>query len=232
MFNVKNEGYPSYSQGVVGLNSVKDNEKGDISSDGELSDKFTEFYSKGIMPETPASEGVPATNQVVVERDNSGGWLYIEENGYLFANLKNGNYTRDQNNEVWNEEDSNPDDGGNPGEGGSIEDLGSLIPDESDSWIINENGELQWVKGTNGNNKHGDLEFTEENTGLKTISEITFTSEGQINDITIENGEFSDNGDGTYTIIFNEPQPTPLDSIVIWFPNEDTKVITGVEVKP
>ncbi len=238
MFNVKNEGYPAY--GKVQSASANNNEEADISGSGELSEKFGAFYSKSIMPETPASKDVSATNQVVEERDNTGGWLYIEESGHIYANLKNGNYTGDELNEVWNEEYSDPGDGGNPGDGDydfiTGEDLKKFIKDENNNngWYYDENGELIY----NGSNSgKGELEFTQENTGLSEINEINIESKGKIDSLTgFDEDSYTltlvPGSEYIYNITFNEPQPTPVSTGIKWNNTDgDERAISGIEFK-
>lgn len=40
---------------------------------------------------------------VVSARDDTGGWYYIKEEGYIYANLPNGAYTGDSKYEIWND---------------------------------------------------------------------------------------------------------------------------------
>lgn len=229
MFKVKNEGYPAYGD-------ISTTEEIDISSNGDLSERFTAFYSKGIMPETPGSRGASATNQVVEERNNTGGWLYVEEDGKIYANLKNGNYTGDEENEIWDEEYSN--DGENPGDGDydfiTGEDLKDFIDENDKRWEYNDEDELIY----NGDNSgKGDLYFTEENTGLSEINEINIQSKGKIESLT----GFPDDSytltlvpgsEYIYNITFNEPQPTPISTGIKWDDAEGSeRAISGIEFK-
>lgn len=237
MFNAANNRYPSYS-----LISRKSNgDSGDISSEGDLSDEFVKYYSKSVMPETPGSDSAPLTNSVVTMRDDSGGWLYQEDRGYIFANLKNGNYTGDKDNEVWNEEEINdPGDGEGPGEGDydfiTGEDLKNFIKDENNNngWYYDENGELIY----NGSNSgKGELEFTEDNTGLSEISEINIESKGKIDSLTgLDEGSYTltliPESEYIYNITFTSPQSTPVSTGIKWNNDgSDERAISGIEFK-
>lgn len=234
MFNVKNEGYPVYGEVQSALSN--NNEGADISSKGELSERFTAFYSKSIMPETPGAKEVPATNKVVEERDNTGGWLYREEDGKIYANLKNGNYTGDEENEVWNEEYF--DDGGTPGDGDydfiTGINLKKFIDEDDKRWDYSDEDELIY----NGDNSgKGDLYFTEKNTGLSAINEINIQSKGKIESLTgfpetsytltlVPGSEY------IYNITFTEPQPTPTSTGIKWDDAEgNERAISGIEFK-
>jgi len=208
MFNVKNERYPAYNSGGEAL---KNNEGTDISSGGELSENFTAFYSKSVMPETPGSEETSTTNQVVEERDNTGGWLYTEETGHIFANLKNGNYTGDEENEIWNEEYSDPGEGGNPGDGNSVsgKDLEDFIGSSSGQGkdiIYDEDKEALEVVGNSGKGK---LVFDESNSEIDEISEVTIktsTPMKEDSDWTLVGKD--ENGHYIYTQSYDPPQST------------------------
>ncbi|WP_028857659.1 pilin [Psychrilyobacter atlanticus] len=56
--------------------------------------KFTESFSFN-------DEGHGETDNIVIFRDNKGGWIYNRENGEVYANLPNGAYTSDVDNEIW-----------------------------------------------------------------------------------------------------------------------------------
>jgi len=86
MYNLKNGTYPELA--------------GNQDSLGDFSD----FYFKSKIPDTPSFEDNSATNVVSESRNNTGGWLYYEDTGDIYANLKNGTYTGDEVNEVWEEE--------------------------------------------------------------------------------------------------------------------------------
>lgn len=237
MFNAANNRYPSYT--LVSAKSTGDS--GDISSEGNLSDEFVKYYSKGIMPETPGSDSASLANSVVTMRDNSGGWLYQEDRGSTFANLKNGNYTGDEDNEVWDEEkDSDPGDGGNPGGGGydfiTGEDLKDFIKDENNNngWYYDENGEIIY----NGSNSgKGELEFTQENTGLSEISEINIESKGKIDRLTgFDEDSYAltlvPGSEYIYNITFTSPKPTPVSTGIKWNNTDgDERAISGIEFK-
>ncbi len=204
MFNVKSEGYPAYGDGNNG-------EEVDISSSGDLSEIFTNFYSKSLMPETPASEKTPATNQVVKKRDNTGGWLYIEESGHIYANLKNGNYTGDEEQEFWNEEHSDPGDGVNPGDGNSVngEGLKDFIGPSSGQGkgiVYDEDKEALEVVGNSGKGK---LVFDETNSEIHEISEVTIKTSTPMKEPSgwTLAGE-DENGHYIYTQSYDPPQST------------------------
>lgn len=120
MFYAKTDNYPTYEEADK---LSRSNNGPDISPEGELSEKFTEFYSKSVMPTTPAGtikiggeKGNPLaeSSKVVAERSNDGGWLYIEDRGDIYANLINGNYTGNPETEVWQEERIDDGGGENP----------------------------------------------------------------------------------------------------------------------
>lgn len=46
-------------------------------------------------------EGYGKTDNIVIFRDNKGGWIYNIENGEVYANLPDGAYTSDVENEIW-----------------------------------------------------------------------------------------------------------------------------------
>ena len=99
-----------------------------LSLDDTLSEEFPDFFtvedvdktdllkSYSIEP-TPSftdADGVnhKETSQVVTPRDNTGGWFYIKETGEIYANLPNGAYTKDKEYEIWDDEDSKDNNGG------------------------------------------------------------------------------------------------------------------------
>ncbi len=204
MFKVKNEGYPAYGD-------ISTGEEIDISSNGDLSEKFTAFYSKGIMPETPGSKGASATNQVVEERSNTGGWLYVEEDGKIYANLKNGNYTGDEENEIWDEEYSDPGNGGGPGDGnvitgGDLKDFIGSSSGQGKDIVYDEENEALEVVGRSGKGK---LVFDENNTGVEEISEVTIKTSTPMKegtDWTLVGQD--ENGNYIYTQSYDPPQST------------------------
>lgn len=144
MFHAKNDRYPSYE---VSANFYKNSKETDISPEGELSLEFTDFYSRSEMPSTPAgavrAEGANGeilgeNHKVVPERTNEGGWLYIEEEGSIYANLLNGSYTGDPEKELWqedvnddNEGDGSPGDGDKPNVPSGPEDWGDFIDQDN-----------------------------------------------------------------------------------------------------
>ncbi|ADO84339.1 type IV pilin protein [Ilyobacter polytropus] len=96
---------------AIGIYYVKTSSYPDIENNEDLESiinlgyKFTEFYSRSTMPETPSSDTTSETNNVVSDRDNTGGWLYYYDEGEIYANLENGTYTGYESTEIWEEED-------------------------------------------------------------------------------------------------------------------------------
>ena len=96
---------------AIGIYYVKTSSYPDIENNEDLESiinleyKFTEFYNRSTMPETPSSETTSETNNVVSDRDNTGGWLYYYDEGEIYGNLENGTYTGDGSTEIWEEED-------------------------------------------------------------------------------------------------------------------------------
>lgn len=120
MFYAKTDSYPTYEEAAT---LSKTNSISDISSEGDLSEKFAEFYSRSTMPTTPAGtikiggekgNTLTESNRVVAERNNKGGWLYIGERGEIYANLIDGNYSGNPETEVWKEESIDDGEGVNP----------------------------------------------------------------------------------------------------------------------
>lgn len=227
MFNVKNERYPAYGESLSP--SSNSDGKTDISSAGNLSVEFTALYSKSILPETPASEEISATNEVVEERDNTGGWLYREEEGKIFANLKNGNYTGEEGSEIWNEEGSSEDDGdsseGDNGGGSSPapapdpgdkkhsvtgSDLESFI--KSGSWFEDFLSDLEYNEDTEalettGLLSAGKIKLDSSNTKLEEVSKISLKTDSKLNGWGAAYGPDS-KGHYTYTQSYNPPKST------------------------
>lgn len=224
MFHVRKEKYPAYSE----VQPASDNSSGDISSDGSLSEAFTAFYSKNSMPETPASEEASATNWVVKERDDSGGWLYREENGKIYANLENGNYTGNEGNEIWNDVTSSEDDdqsGGDNGGGSSPApapgpdekihsvtgvDLESFI--KSGGWLgdllssFEYNKEMEVLQLT-GALTIGMIKFDSENTQLEEVAKISLKTNSELENWELTGGPDTD-GHYTYTQAYEPPKST------------------------
>ena len=159
MFYAKNDIYPTYGEAGA-LN--KNTEGSDISKEGDLSVKFTEFYSRSTMPTTPAAtikagseKGNPLTenNRVVDKRSNDGGWLYIEEEGDFYANLINGSYTGNTKTEVWQEESI--DDGGGETPGGPDIPTG---PGDWGDFIDQDNTQLEKSTAQIGFGRVGDTD--------------------------------------------------------------------------
>ena len=92
IFYIKTESYPD----------IENNEN--LESIANYDYKFTDFYSKSIMPVTPPSEKTSETNNVVSSRDNLGGWIYLYDSGDIYANLEDGTYTGNESTEIWEEE--------------------------------------------------------------------------------------------------------------------------------
>ena len=67
-------------------------------------DSFEPFYTRGEMPTTPSSKNSFESASIFNKRNNTGGWIYDRKNGYIYANLQNGNYTGDPIEEVWQED--------------------------------------------------------------------------------------------------------------------------------
>ncbi len=152
IFYTETGSYPIY-------NSIENNSE-DISSVGSLSERFIKYYSKSNMPTTPSGtirsgdnkdNFIGETSKVLEVRDNSGGWIYIEGNGEIYANLIDGNYTGDIQNEVWQEEVEDNRSIGNP-------DIPST-PDEWDDFINKEN---VYIEGSNG---YGSVTFNQGDSG-------------------------------------------------------------------
>jgi len=163
MFHAKNDRYPSYE---VSANFYKNSKETDISPEGELSLEFTDFYSRSEMPSTPAGavraeegngEILGENHKVVPERTNEGGWLYIEEEGSIYANLLDGSYTGNPEKELW-QEDVNDDNEGDGSPGGDKPN----VPSGPDDWkdfidqecVHRENtpgfGDISFVQGGSG----------------------------------------------------------------------------------
>ncbi len=92
IYYAKTKKYPAIENNI----NLEDIKNGDY--------KFTDFYNKSKMPKTPYSDGTDANNSVVTSRNNTGGWIYLSDTGEIYANLKNGTYTGNETNEIWQEE--------------------------------------------------------------------------------------------------------------------------------
>jgi prepilin-type N-terminal cleavage/methylation domain-containing protein len=66
----------------------------DINLKNKLDVKPTESFSFN-------EKGYGETDNIVIFRDNKGGWIYNRENGEIYANLPDGAYTSDVENEIW-----------------------------------------------------------------------------------------------------------------------------------
>lgn len=227
MFNVKTEKYPVYGK----LQSTSSNSQGetDISSDGNLSEEFTAFYSKSVMPETPASEETSAANQVVDKRDDTGGWLYIETEGQIFANLKNGNYTGVNKSEIWNGETASDNDGDDgDGDNGGVtppepnpdpedkphsvtgSDLEAFI--KSSSWLGGLFSDLEYNEDTEalettGLLSSGRIKLDSSNTELEEVSKISLKTDSEMEGWELASGP-DENGHYTYTQSYDPPKST------------------------
>ncbi len=221
MFYAKNERYPAYGE-------TNNNMDADISAAGNLSEEFTSFYSKNLTPETPASEEAPATRKVVEKRDNTGGWLYIEDEGKIYANLNNGNYTGEEN-EIWNEEDSSgeEEDGDDGDKGGDTNpapapdpedkkhsvtgsDLESFI--KSSGWLGDLLSSFEYNKETEvlqltGALTIGKIKFDSENSQLEEVYKVTLKTNSPLEDWNKVSGPDAD-GHYTYTQIYEPPRST------------------------
>lgn len=179
MYHARHDIYPVFSDSETISKTSEGENSGDISSSGDLSEKFTEFYSKSVLPDTPASESVTtATNRVVTERDDDGGWLYLEDRGEIYANLINGNYTGDKDNEIWNEEEvSDPGDGGGPGDENTVtgKDLEEFIGTSHGQGKDLDYNASQKALEVVGNSGKGYLAFDKTNPNIEAdeISEVT-----------------------------------------------------------
>ena len=86
LYKLKNESYPDL-----------------VGNEDDLGD-FTDVYSKSKMPDTPSYSGGSKSNTVYNSRSNTGGWLYIESDGVIYANLEDGTYSGDADTEIWSGE--------------------------------------------------------------------------------------------------------------------------------
>lgn len=129
LYKLKNESYPDL-----------------VGNEDDLGD-FTDVYSKSKMPDTPNYSGGSKSNTVYSSRSNTGGWIYIESDGVIYANLEDGTYSGDTDTEIWSGEsetsnsilyDFDDDDG-------LIFKLGS-----TGTWAISEDGTLYSTGGWNG----------------------------------------------------------------------------------
>ena len=114
-----------------------------VGNEDDLGD-FTDVYSKSKMPNTPAYSGGSKSNTVYSSRSNTGGWLYIESDGEIYANLEDGTYSGDADSEVWSGESATSN---------SItydfdDDDGLIF--KSGTWAISEDGTLYSTGGWNG----------------------------------------------------------------------------------
>jgi prepilin-type N-terminal cleavage/methylation domain-containing protein len=126
LYKLKNESYPDL-----------------VGNEDDLGD-FTDAYSKSKMPDTPYYLGGSKSNTVYSSRSNTGGWLYIESDGEIYANLEDGTYSGDADTEIWSGESETSN---------SItydfDDADGLIFD-SGSWAISEDGTLYSTGGDTG----------------------------------------------------------------------------------
>lgn len=103
MYYVEHSSFPSYTSESTSLDY-------DVSINGNLSEAFSRYYSKKELASTPEASNlgisIKKSNKVLRKRDNSGGWVYEESSGKIYANLPNGIYTLDTINEIWNEDEA------------------------------------------------------------------------------------------------------------------------------
>ena len=126
LYNVKNGSYPDL-----------------VGNEDDLGD-FIDVYSKSKMPDTPSYSGGSKSNTVYSSRSNTGGWLYMETDGVIYANLEDGTYSGDADTEIWS---------------GESETSNSILYDfddddglifDSGTWAISEDGTLYSTGGWNG----------------------------------------------------------------------------------
>lgn len=71
----------------------------------DLADNDTNLKNKFDVKPTESfsfnEEGHGETDNIVIFRDNKGGWIYNKEKGEVYANLPDGAYTSDVDNEIW-----------------------------------------------------------------------------------------------------------------------------------
>lgn len=175
-----------------------DNDVDEISAEGDFSTLFGEFYQKGLTPETPASENINSSNKVVEKRDDTGGWLYYEENGEFYANLSDGNYTGDILKEIWDEE--NKDEDGTEPEKPPVEEEKKLSGEELKMFDTDPDDFLGIGYGPDGLRYEDEkLEVSPYRGGTLTfddpVSEVTFTASYYVEE---DGWNVTDNGDGTY----------------------------------
>ena len=126
LYKLKNESYPDL-----------------VGNEDDLGD-FTDVYSKSKMPDTPSYSGGSKSNTVYSSRSNTGGWLYIESDGEIYANLEDGTYSGDSDTEIWS------------GENGTSNSITYDFDDDdglifsSGTWAISEDGTLYSTGGWNG----------------------------------------------------------------------------------
>lgn len=227
MFHAKTEKYPLY--GDILSASATNGNSADISFDGYLSEEFAAFYSKDTMPETPASEEAPATNQVIEKRDNTGGWLYTEKDGKIYANLKDGNYTGEEGKEIWSEATFSDDEEDNEegDSGGGTDPTPSPDPEDkthsvtgsdlesfikSSGWLgdllssFEYNKEMEVLQLT-GAFTIGKIKFDSKNTQLEEVSKVTLKTNSLLEDWNKVSGPDTD-GHYTYTQTYKPPKST------------------------
>lgn len=115
-----------------------------VGNEDDLGD-FTDFYSKSKMPKTPYYSGGSKSNTVYGSRSNTGGWLYIESGGEIYANLEDGTYSGDADTEIWSGETSSSITYNFDDSDGLIFKLGN-----TGTWEISEDGTLYSTGGWNG----------------------------------------------------------------------------------
>ena len=72
----------------------------------EINSSLLNSYSIEPTPAFTGEDGIGhnKSSQILIARDNSGGWVYDREKGEIYANLPNGAYTKDKEYEIWNGE--------------------------------------------------------------------------------------------------------------------------------
>ena len=129
---------------AIALYKLKNGSYPDLVGNEDDLDDFADVYSKSKMPNTPSYSGGSKSNTVYSSRSNTGGWLYIESDGVIYANLEDGTYSGDSDTEIWS---------GESGTSNSItydfdDDDGLIF--SSGTWAISEDGTLYSTGGWNG----------------------------------------------------------------------------------
>lgn len=153
--------YLSMIRSKVNYKSIETNEYPDLATnDPELLDELDVYPTEDFSYKGTSYD---ETDEVVDERDNEGGWLYSKESGEVYANLPDGAYTGDEENEVWSGElfEAVRDSFGYDFSGMDGED-----PEEMDGvnivrgdYIVDENGNLVPAGGSHTNNVNDRIVF-------------------------------------------------------------------------